>query len=77
MIGEINMKATDKDSEKSLSNEGNKLWQILMEMDENNEHERIFSGSVDGPAFLHAIYGGRIQMGFENQISMNRQKEVL
>jgi hypothetical protein len=41
--------------------------QILREMEENNEHERHFSGSLGYPGFFQAVYRGRVQMGFEDK----------
>jgi hypothetical protein len=43
-----------------------KLWQILQEMEENDEHKRPFSGSLGYPGFIRAIYHGRVQIGFED-----------
>ncbi|MCX6673209.1 MAG: hypothetical protein NTY37_05470 [Methanothrix sp.] len=44
-----------------------KFWQILQEMEENDEHKRHFSGSMGYPGFIRAIYRGRVQMGFEDE----------
>ena len=44
-----------------------KFWQILQEMDENDERERPFSGSLGYPGFIRAIYHGRVQIGFEDE----------
>jgi hypothetical protein len=44
-----------------------KFWQILQEMDENDEHKRLFSGSLGYPGFIRAIYRGRVQIGFEDE----------
>lgn len=43
------------------------FWQILQEMEENDEHKRLFSGSLGYPGFFRAIYRGRVQMGFEDE----------
>jgi hypothetical protein len=45
-----------------------KFLQILLEMEENDEHKRLFSGSMGYPGFFRAIYRGRVQMGFEDEI---------
>ena len=47
-------------------NVGN-IWQILQEMEEKDEHKRLFSGSLGYPGFFRAIYRGRVQMGFEDE----------
>ncbi|MFZ2470834.1 MAG: hypothetical protein WAW52_02715 [Methanothrix sp.] len=47
-------------------NSGN-FWQILQEMEENDEHKRPFSGSLGYPGFIRAIYHGRVQIGFEDE----------
>lgn len=44
-----------------------KFWQILQEMDENNENKRLFSGSLGYRGFIRAIYRGRVQIGFEDE----------
>ncbi len=46
---------------------GGKFWQILGEMEENDEHKRLFSGSLECSGFFRAIYRGRVQMGFEDK----------
>jgi hypothetical protein len=43
------------------------FWQMLQEMEENDEHKRLFSGSLGYPGFFRAIYRGRVQMGFEDE----------
>ena len=48
------------------SNAG-KFWQLLQEMEENDEHKRPFSGSLGYPGFIRAIYHGRVQIGFEDE----------
>jgi len=47
-------------------NEG-KFWPMLREMEENDEHNRLFSGSLECGGFFRAIYRGRVQMGFEDE----------
>ena len=47
-------------------NVGN-IWQILQEMEENDEHKRLFSGSMGYPGFFRAIYRGSVQIGFEDE----------
>jgi hypothetical protein len=44
-----------------------KFWQILQEMEENDEHKRPFSGSLGYPGFIRAIYHGRVQIGFKDE----------
>jgi hypothetical protein len=43
------------------------FWQMLMEMDENKEGQRPFSGSLEYSGFIRAIYHGKVQIGFENK----------
>jgi hypothetical protein len=43
------------------------FWQMLQEMEENDEHKRLFSGSLGYSGFFRAIYRGRVQMGFEDE----------
>ena len=40
---------------------------MLMEMEENDEHKRLFSGSLEYSGFVRAIYHGRVQIGFEDE----------
>jgi hypothetical protein len=47
-------------------NEGT-FWQILQEMEENDEHKRQFSGSLGYPGFIRAVYRGKVQIGFEDE----------
>ncbi|VVB69792.1 Uncharacterised protein [uncultured archaeon] len=56
-----------KNSNRTLSGEEKKFWQILLDMDEKGEHQRTFSGSVDGPCYFRAIYAGRVKMGFVDE----------
>ncbi|MCK9406123.1 MAG: hypothetical protein M0Q47_06925 [Methanothrix sp.] len=53
--------------EKCPAKNAGKLWQILQEMEENDEHKRLFSGSLGYRGFIQAIYQGRVQMGFEDE----------
>lgn len=40
---------------------------MLMEMEENDENKRLFSGSLEYSGFVRAIYHGRVQIGFEDE----------
>lgn len=50
-----------------FGNNAGKFWQILQEMEENDEHKRQFSGSLGYPGFFQAVYRGRVQIGFEDE----------
>ena len=54
-------------AENCPARDASKFLQILQEMEENEEHKRPFSGSMGYPGFIRAIYGGRVQMGFEDE----------
>jgi hypothetical protein len=43
-----------------------RFWQMLQEMDENDERERPFSGSLEYSGFFRATYRGRVRIGFGN-----------
>jgi len=43
--------------EKCPEKKAGKFWQMLEEMEENNEHMRLFSGSLGYPGCIRAIYG--------------------
>jgi hypothetical protein len=43
------------------------FWQILQEMEENDEHKRHFSGSLGYPGFIQAVYRGKVQIGFADE----------
>jgi hypothetical protein len=39
-----------------------KFWLMLLEMEENHEQRRSFSGAIDYSCFFQAVYRGRVQM---------------
>jgi|GEM_PF-3025968 len=54
-----------------------KLRRILIEMEENDERARPFSGSIAYSGFIRADYRIRLQMGFgDKKNSMNSPKEI-
>jgi hypothetical protein len=55
------------EAENARNSNAGKLWQILQEMEENDEHKRPFSGSLGYPGFIRAIYHGRVQIGFKDE----------
>jgi len=57
---------SENDKAQPAENAG-RFWQMLMEMDENDECHRPFSGSLEYSGFIRAIYHGRVQIGFENE----------
>ncbi|HPS91194.1 MAG TPA: hypothetical protein PKV33_03470 [Methanothrix sp.] len=57
---------SENDKAQPAENAG-RFWQMLMEMDENDECQRPFSGSLEYSGFIRAIYHGRVQIGFENE----------
>lgn len=57
---------SENDKAQPAENAG-RFWQMLMEMDENDECQRPFSGSLEYSGFIQAIYHGRVQIGFENE----------
>jgi hypothetical protein len=42
-----------------------RFLQLLEEMEEKGQRERTISGSVDGPFFSRAVYGGVVRLGLE------------
>ncbi|TFH54263.1 MAG: hypothetical protein E4G89_00440 [Methanothrix sp.] len=56
----------EENAKNSPATNAGTFWQILPEMDENDEHSRPFSGSLGYPGFIRAIYHGRVQIGFED-----------
>ena len=60
--------ADESENAKALpAGNAGRFWQMLMEMDENDESQRPFSGSLEYSGFIRAIYHGRVQIGFENE----------
>lgn len=56
-----------EDAKAQPAGNAGRFWQMLMEMDENDECQRPFSGSLEYSGFIRAIYHGRVQIGFENE----------
>ena len=53
-----------------------KLRNILIDMEENDERVRPFSGSIAYSGFIRADYRIRLQMGFKDKHSMKDTKEI-
>lgn len=54
-----------------------RLRRILIEMEENDERDRPFSGSIAYSGFIRADYRIRLQMGFgDKNRSMNNPEEI-
>ncbi|MDQ1283579.1 MAG: hypothetical protein QG666_1371 [Euryarchaeota archaeon] len=54
-----------------------RLRRILIEMEENDERDRPFSGSIAYSGIIRADYRIRLQMGFgDKNRSMNNPEEI-
>jgi len=56
-----------ENAENCPARDASTFLQILLEMEENEEHKRPFSGSMGHQGFIRAIYGGNVQMGFVDE----------
>jgi hypothetical protein len=44
------------------------ILQLLREMEETRENERLISGAIEGPFFSSAVYGGKVRIGIEKAL---------
>ena len=56
-----------RNPENCPAKDASKFLQIIQEMEENHEHRRPFSGSIDCPCFFQAVYRGSVQIGFKDE----------